>query len=222
MKLINEDLCSNCIEDQQTVDSSGYIKDDKLYNKYLTYFDNIYLVNIEKRLFKEYIYDKSTEYVKDIILIEANEDINEDIIKKDDDTLKGDQYIKRKAKNTPEHNKRKKELKKFNDKLNKLVSINKKTIKWCEDNNIGNYRRDIEHIIDKNMHFLDEYITKNGKRMEDLRKIYKWIYNELYNNWEMKEPDEEDDIRDLDLILKQEWLDYAIFVDEEYKKYLKI
>lgn len=68
-----EELCKEHNDEQQTVDSEGYIKDEKLYNKYISnllYYDNLYLVNIEKIIIKEYLFETSLEYVNDIIIIE--------------------------------------------------------------------------------------------------------------------------------------------------------
>lgn len=49
----NEDCCQSCIDEQQTVDSEGYIQDEKLYNKYISNilnYDNLYLEEIEKKM----------------------------------------------------------------------------------------------------------------------------------------------------------------------------
>lgn len=126
-------------------------------------------------------------------------------------------------KKSPEQRKRQKEINKFNDKYNKLLIINKKYIKWADDNLITDfYKNDIINIINKHMYFFNEKINKNGKFMEDLRNTYRYIYDELYNNWEMKQPYDEDDKKDEKIVLKQQWLDYAIYEDEDYKKMLKI
>ena len=223
MKVINEDMCSYCIDDQQTLDSSGYIKDKKLYCRYISnllYYDNLYLVNIEKNIDKEYIHDISIGYVKDIITIE--ESLNYFETNEDNFLVAQDKKIKNKNK-TPDQKKRKKELQKFNDKYNKLLIINSNYHKWANEFLLSDYyKNEIISIINKHMYFLDEYINKNGKQMKDLRNTYKWIYDELYNHWEIFDPDEENDIKDLDLILKQKWEEYAIYESDEYKKYLKI
>lgn len=50
---VDEEYCKNCIDEIQTVDSEGYIQDEKLYNKYISnilYYDNLYLEEIEKKM----------------------------------------------------------------------------------------------------------------------------------------------------------------------------
>lgn len=58
--IYGEDLCKKHNDEQQTIDSEGY----------LLYYDNLYLVNIENRFIKEYIQNISYEYIIDIINIE--------------------------------------------------------------------------------------------------------------------------------------------------------
>lgn len=218
-KKAGDEYCLQCCYEQDTVNEyetfdefietvlNGYIHEDIIYD--------IINKNNEKVL-NDNIFNNTKRYIckLDNVKVLTLDEIH--------NRLLCYHPVKNKIKNTPEQNKRKKELQKFNNKYNQLLKLNEKTLKWCDNNNIGFYKRKIECIFIKNMSFLDEYVVKYGKRMEDLRRIYNWIYNDLINSWEMEEPDEEEDIRDLDLILKQEWKEYAIYEDEDYKRMLKI
>lgn len=88
MKEINEDLCSYCIEDQQTINEyesynefiknviNGYLHENIIYdiiknnkvnnNEYIIYD----IIDIEKRFYKDYINNSYLSYIKDIIYIE--------------------------------------------------------------------------------------------------------------------------------------------------------
>lgn len=68
-----EDLCKYHNDEQQTVDSEGYILDKKLYKKYMSdllYYDNLYLLNIERKIKKDFKKNISYEYIIDIVNIE--------------------------------------------------------------------------------------------------------------------------------------------------------
>lgn len=71
--IFGEDLCKHHNDEQQSVDNDGYIVDKKLYKKYISdvlYYDNLYLLNIERKIKKDYKKDISYEYIIDIVNIE--------------------------------------------------------------------------------------------------------------------------------------------------------
>lgn len=81
---MNEGYCIDCIDDQQTVDLDGNIKDEKIYNKYfsdLLWHSDLNLVDIEKYIYNDYILNKKKDLysleVHDNLYKKENENYNE-------------------------------------------------------------------------------------------------------------------------------------------------
>lgn len=73
------------------------------------------------------------------------------------------------------------------------------------------------------MDWLNEKIEKNGKNIEFIRKTYKFLFQELCDEWEFKDNTEKDDKHDFKICYKTEtWKMYAIHEDDDWKKMLKI
>lgn len=88
---INEGYCIDCIDDQQTVDLDGNIKDEKIYNKYfsdLLWHSDLNLTDVERKVNNDYM----LEYISNNVDMSPLP-IDNNLYKKNEETY--DEYIYR-------------------------------------------------------------------------------------------------------------------------------
>jgi hypothetical protein len=176
-----EGICQQCCDGQQTTEEEILNHNKKYYSKLI--LEDILNEYINNISYK--LVDKYNIYKDPVIDYENN--------------------IIQEKKTNYNH-------KKFLKKYKQLKKANEYTIEWSKNSLITNYYRDrIRNIIDKHIYFLEKNIKKNGKDIDLIRNTFRYIYCDLYNSWEMDNPDEKEDIDDLKIILKQKWEKYSIY-----------
>lgn len=197
-----EDYCNFHLKlelDRETDDEEIYkINLNKYYKEIVDKHFEFDFKKIFKNInYKTYTYE---DYISDIVNIENN------IVK-----------VKNERRN-------KKYIKKFNDKYNNLIKLNEETIEWANEAlKTDYYKNSIIRIINENMDWLNSKIEKNGKDIEFIRKTYRFLFQELCDEWETLNPVDDDDKHDDKICCKTEtWKMYAIHENDDWKKMLKI